>query len=219
MKLLSEQEILDIAEAMVASGVELRTLRLALFQGIDPLFKSVIPYGLPDNAQVVTDLGMMNMAERLADGTVPLQIYLGNAAFLLAAVPASQQVIKKMKGLVDQRASGSPRIDITKVPETKEVIIHSDDMVPYQFMEQGLKVGSSVLKLKVPSIENGIHRKLNSGDPMYFNGTGWLISTSLVMTNHHVINARKELEALLQKKTLKNKGVVLLVSLIMTAKT
>src|SRR4051812_24367943 len=124
MAILTNDEIFEIAEALIVSGIDTGVLRGVLFQGIDPMFKMSIPSGLPPGAQVAADLGFMNMAERLANGDVPLQIYLGNAAFLLAAAPAQQSIIKTWKAAVMQRAYGTPRVDITKVPETNEAIIH-----------------------------------------------------------------------------------------------
>ncbi|KAA2238776.1 trypsin-like peptidase domain-containing protein [Chitinophaga agrisoli] len=194
MALLTQQEILDIANAMIASGIDTNALRGTLFRGINPFFFAGIPGGLPANAQLLMDLGFMNMVERLANGDIPLEIYLRNADFLLAGAPVQQNIIKEKKQIVIQRASGAPKIDITQVPERKQVIIYKNDMVTYGFMQEAVKAGAAVMKLKVPSFENGTQRTLPGGDFILANGTAWLLTGSLIMTNHHVINARKEEE-------------------------
>jgi V8-like Glu-specific endopeptidase len=164
--------------------------RSALLQSLDPSFAALLPYNATPAAQLLMDLGMMNQVERLASGQVPLAVYLGNLSLLLSGTEP-QAVVNSVLDEVEHRTSGAPRLDPTQLPETKEKIIHVNDMVPLAFMERGWKAATAVVKLRVPRFESGVKRLLN-GNPMIYLGTGWLLTESLMMTNHHVINARNE---------------------------
>ncbi len=59
-----------------------------------------------------------------------------------------------------------------------------DTRLPISFLKQALSTGRSVAWLQVPRILNG----QDSG--AWALGTGWLIGQGLVITNHHVIDAR-----------------------------
>ena len=195
MPLLSHKEILDVIEALIGSGLDTAANRGALFQFINPKYVAVIPHAGVPAAQLLNDLGHMNNVERLANGDIPLQIYLQNSALLLSGMEKQQSVIRAALDQVSHKATGAPRLDPAKIPETQEKIIHQDDMVPYAYMEGGVKAASSVMKLRVPRYEDGKPRMLPSGGPMIYLGTAWLLTESLAITNHHVINARNEGEA------------------------
>lgn len=191
MALLTPIEIRTVVNAMIVGGISLPADRGVLYQFIDPRYVAVLPPGSTSAAQIMSDVGHMNRVERLANGDIPLQIYLENALFL-TGVPEAQKTIRLILDTVNHRATGAPRIDTVNVPETQEVLIHRDDTLPYIFMEAGLKAAQSVLKLKVPAFENGQPKLLPSGSQIIAKGTGWLLSPSMIITNHHVVNARKE---------------------------
>jgi len=191
MALLSQIEVERVIEALIASGLDTNANRGVLFQFISNAFKAVLPGGLPPVAQLLSDIGHMNDVERLANGDVPLRIYLRNASLLLMGTEDQRKVILSTLDQVEHRSTGSPRLDLTNVPETKEKIIHIDDSVTYAFMAEGVKAAAAVMKLRVPRFENG-QAMLKNGAPVRYLGTGWLLTDSLVMTNHHVINARNE---------------------------
>lgn len=191
MSLLTQAEVLKLIDALLQSGVDTVANRGALFQFINPTFRAGLPSGLPEPGQLLNDIGHMNRIERFANGDVPLEIYLANAVVLLAADETHQKVVRATLDTVTHRASGAPRVDPATVPETQEKLIHRDDTVTFAFMDAGVKAAAAVMKLRVPRFDNGQARQLN-GHPMTYLGTGWLLSESLVMTNHHVINARGE---------------------------
>ena len=78
------------------------------------------------------------------------------------------------------------------VAETPEKIVHTDDLVTFAFMERGVRAAAAVMKLRVPRFEAGVARVNAAGTPLIYLGTGWLLTESLLITNHHVINARNE---------------------------
>jgi endonuclease G len=190
MPILSQTEIQKTVVATIASGMNATNNRGALLQSIDPAFAALLPYNPAPAPQLMMDLGMMNQVERLANGQIPLAIYLGNLSLLLSGTQ-QQTVVVAILDEVEHRTSGAPRLDPAKLPETKERIIHVNDMVPLAFMELGCKAAAAVVKLRVPRYEAGQKRLLN-GNPMLYLGTGWLVTPSLLMTNHHVVNARNE---------------------------
>ncbi|HYE55700.1 MAG TPA: trypsin-like peptidase domain-containing protein [Chitinophagaceae bacterium] len=194
MALLTQIEVINLVDALISSGIDTGANRGALMQFIDPHYVALLPSGNLPAAQLLQDIGRMNQVERLANGDVPLQIYLLNATVLLGGSPQQLEVVKSTLNLVIQRATGAPRIDTDpeKIPETKEAIVHTDDTVTFAFMENGTKAALAVMKLRVPAFENGQPRKLQNGVQAVAQGTGWLLTGSLVMTNHHVIKARKE---------------------------
>lgn len=192
MALLTQQEVFDIVDALIASGIDTTANRGTLFEFISPTFRAGIPTGGLPAAQLLNDISRMNTVERFANGDVPLEIYLRNAALLLSGAEQQQKIIRAMLDQVNHRATGAPRLDPAKLPETKEKLIFRNDMVSFAFMEGGVKAAVAVAKLRVPRFENGQPRLLPNNAQMMYLGTGWLLTESLVITNHHVINARNE---------------------------
>lgn len=193
MALLTHDERTALIGALIASGLDVPGTRQALLRGsIDPLLLAVMPVSPVPAVQLMTDIGKLNMVERLPGGELPLEIYLRNVDLLLAGSAAEQRVVRTMLSRLTQRATGAPQLDPATLPETKERLIHdTDDTVSFAFMEAGLRAGSSVMKLRVPRHENGQPR-LHKEQPVIYLGTGWLLEQTLVMTNHHVVNARED---------------------------
>jgi endonuclease G len=59
---------------------------------------------------------------------------------------------------------------------------------------QGAEASRSVAKLLVPRHFDGVASTLAGNAPDLGNGTGWLIGPDLLVTNHHVVNARVSTE-------------------------
>lgn len=191
MALLTANEVRDLATALITSNLDPNTMRTAIFQGMPPGLSGAWGHGLPPNVQWVTDINRLNSIERFTNGDIALEIYLRNLDLLIGNGLPEQQVIREMLNRVLQRAAGGPKIDVTAVPELKEKIIHVDDTVTFGFMDAGVRAGAAVVKLRVPRYGNG-QPVLKNNDPVIYLGTGWLLTSSLVVTNHHVINARND---------------------------
>jgi len=193
MTLLPINRTQDLATAFLDLGLDVAASRPVLLSGLPTLFRAGFQGGLPPMLQLMYDIGRVNDFERLADGTVPLQVWLSNAAFL-ATGTQQERVFRAALDDVSHRASGAPRLQPAVLPETKEVVIHRDDLLPYTYFELGIEAAKSVAKLRVPAFAGGVSRTVN-GTPEVYLGTGWLLTPELLMTNHHVVNARKEGEA------------------------
>lgn len=190
MPLLKHLEVDALVTALAKSGVETLAIRGALLQSIDPLYVGTLPGGAPPNAQLLRDIGSMNQQERLTSGDIPLEIYLRNALLLFSGT-AAENVVRDALNKVSQRASGAPELQPAALPEIKEKIVHTDDTVSFAFMDAGVRAARSVMKLRVPRFEGG-REKTSGGNVVHYQGTGWLLTRALIMTNHHVVNARSD---------------------------
>jgi hypothetical protein len=104
----------------------------------------------------------------------------------------SFQPVREALAKLDQITTGAPVIDIKDLPETKERITGGhNDMVPLAFLAGGVAAGASVAKLEVPRFE-GEQPHLTRGEQTIYLGTGWVIAPGLLLTNHHVFNARND---------------------------
>lgn len=177
----SQDRILELRDAALAANLHLN--RAVLLGGITPLWAGSLPAAPNPLSQLQVDLQTMNAEERLADGTVPLVLWLKNAA----ANTASGKPLAVFRRALDE-LSGIPALpDPASLPELQEeVVIHQNDMVDFTFLERGVAAGRSVAKLAVPRHQDG------APDPLRkeFLGTGWLIAPDILCTNHHVLCAR-----------------------------
>jgi V8-like Glu-specific endopeptidase len=72
-------------------------------------------------------------------------------------------------------------------------------------------MGHSVARILVPRFENGAQIRTADGAPWLMVGTAWLVTPQLIMTNHHVICARRSgepraAEADLQKQAVESEA-------------
>jgi hypothetical protein len=193
MSLLSLAERQRLITALIQAGLDVAGTRRVLLNAVDRRLVGVMPVHATPVVQLSGDINTLDNAGRLPTGEVPLEIYLTELLPLLAGEPAAESIVRLLLNSLVQRASGAPKLEPAAVPELKEKLIHgTDDTVPFAFMRAGLAVGSSVVKLLVPRHEGGVARKTASGEPLIYLGTGWLLAKNLLITNHHVINARDD---------------------------
>lgn len=196
MEYFTTQQLDEFINALVSAQINYGVAKPAFTANIDPFWLGAIlpdTLGMPPIAQLNIDLSKLNKTARLADGTVPFQIWLRNAA-LMTTGTEQNKVFQRALDDLTHRTTGAPRIDASNLPEYKEVIVGHDDTLPFFFLKNGAEVGTSVARLSVPRYEQGQKKMLNA-NPMLYVGTGWVIGPELVITNHHVINAREEGEA------------------------
>ncbi|MER7050261.1 trypsin-like peptidase domain-containing protein [Streptomyces jumonjinensis] len=184
---LSPEEILRVRDAALETGLADPMVRPLLFDGILPRYRGTLPLLAAPGMQVHSDLNQMNRVERLVDGSVPLEIWLRNA-IAQTTEAAALTLFQRILDDVARSAGGEPDIVAqTPAPEIKEEIVHRDDTVPFAFLRGGDAAGAAVARLKVPPYQDGEPLQPN-GFP--HAGTGWLIAPALLITNHHVVNAR-----------------------------
>ena len=164
------------------------SIRSALLGGLPAGYRSLLPGG--SAAPLVglqLDLNQLNTTRRLGGGVVPLRVFL-DTAISLAADVEEVSVLREALAEVEGVSSGAPpvHVDPVDVPET---VVTRNDMVPVGFLGGGVTASRAVARLLVPRFEAGVARVVN-GQPMSYRGTGWLLAPRVLMTNHHVVNAR-----------------------------
>jgi len=200
------EELTEIANAIRAGlGAYNAATRAVLVGALPNAIADVMPDGAAPIVQLHLDLQFINAFERLTDGTVPMIRFL-RMALTLGGASAAMDVVRDKLSRLESRTSGAPRVVVDDLPEVKERIIGGhDDMVSYGFMQNGLAVAKGVAKLEVPRFANG-QPHMTGGSQTLYLGTGWIIGKGLLITNHHVINARNDGEAAASAADFKQQG-------------
>jgi len=156
--------------------------RLLFFRIAD--LRGRVPRASSDELQLRTDLLFLNPSAP-RDGVHPLLIWLQNARRFVAGSDQQEffeRLVSQLEGHPAEPAIPPAVIQAIQ----KETILFQDDMLPVGYLQAGLLAARSVARLRVPRYEAGVDR-----DKRYW-GTGWLLTESLLMTNHHVFNARDD---------------------------
>lgn len=181
----------------------------ALTSGISPAFVAAYTQGSSGNAKILTLTDRMNTTKVLISGEVPLIKWLNNAILLAAGVPEEEIFRRALeKASVDGVASAAPAadggeasrvsLDVAALPtgdDGLEIRIGEDDTLAVEFLHRGTAVSRSVAKLLVHRHFDGQPSMLPGDEPDWGNGTGWMLAPRLLITNFHVIHARRPLEA------------------------
>jgi endonuclease G, mitochondrial len=171
--------------------------RGALLAGLPIGYRSLLPGGNAAPAIALQlDLGQLNATRRLVDAIVPLKVFLANAIGFAETIEGVSELREALTDVeealadVETASSGAPPVVVEPV-DVEEAIVARDDMVPLGFFAGGVTASRAVAKLLVPRFENSVPTLIN-GKPMNYRGTGWLVGQNMLMTNHHVINAREQ---------------------------
>jgi endonuclease G, mitochondrial len=191
-------QIKDAIISKVGYGADIRNI---LFANINPAYTYLLPVLNNPLLQLINDLNELNDVKMLSDGTVPFRIYLDQAGRILKPFPDSSEIIQKSVSDLSHKTLKTDPVSNPQLPSqpvvekmVQEKIILKNDMVYYQWLEQGFLAGISVGLIKVPRYDNEVPKFLTGNEPAIYLGTGWLIGAGLVITNHHVINARDDNE-------------------------
>ncbi|QRN92900.1 trypsin-like peptidase domain-containing protein [Archangium violaceum] len=200
---LPQDELDGLYDAVVKTGLGNPMTLFSLLSGIDPHYAQQLQnVALPPTALLLDTLNRLNETERIVDGTVPFERWLKNAAKLAGPRPDAQAFTRALSEIA-QRASGAPPIEnLDSLPELLEQIVHQDDMVPISFFAGGVAASQSVALIRVPRHDGRVPRLLSSGEPYLSQGTAWFLTPELVITNHHVINARQPGESTASREDL-----------------
>lgn len=177
--------------ANIAYDEEIRTL---LMFGVNFQFVGQLKRFGSDGNQLSGDLNTFNSVERLADGTIPLEVWLRNALDEFSIRDTTNTLSRALDEVTNRKSTAAPIANPTNVPnlvEAREKILHRDDMVAYGFLAGGFEAGKSVARLQVPRHDNGTLTSGPFGTEIH-QGTGWLVGPDLMITNQHVVNARTD---------------------------
>ena len=124
MGILSHQQLLSLHAEIVAAG--LGTEVLTLRTGINPHFLCALPTASSPSSQLLLDLSALNDTPQLPDGSLPMLIWLQNAATLTAGRP-SELLLRDLIGCLQHADTGTMPIgsrDAIFVP------LHSSKVLP-----------------------------------------------------------------------------------------
>jgi endonuclease G len=179
--------IKELVDALVAGGLATTRNLDSLSSNLNKHFASTLDDSGSPLPRLVRTLADLNSVRRIVDGSVPLTQWLAAAEILLASRP-EVAVIRRALAAITNGASEPAEVIVDDLERAKDPT--RSDMVPFHFLAIGARAGRSVARLKVPLIDAGTRRLLPSGEPEMDTGTGWLITPDLLVTNHHVIEAR-----------------------------
>jgi endonuclease G, mitochondrial len=183
MALLSLRERIELIRAADSIGAGEPDSRRILVARLGDRRATMQIISVP-HQQVVADLTMLENDPPQAGEIPPLVTWLENAIVFAAGQPA-EAIFWKYLDKLSPGAPGAPGApDPASLPEYKEAIVFQDDMVPYSYLRLGLAAGQSVARLLTPRYDGKKSSKKG------YWGTGWLVSPTRLMTNHHVLNAR-----------------------------
>ncbi|MFP2904606.1 trypsin-like peptidase domain-containing protein [Pyxidicoccus sp. 3LFB2] len=186
------ERLRELKQAAEDAGLVGAPKRDALLMGLNTKYRYGFLKDLPNPLdQLGSDLNQLNTVDRLTDNTVPMAVWLQNAVDN-TVVDGAAQILQRALNEVRAREMRPKLPDPATLPERLEQIVHEDDLLPIGFFAQGTAVAASVARLEVIRYEKGIARTTASGKPITYYGTGWLIAKDLLITNHHVINARDQ---------------------------
>lgn len=196
---LSNDQYRTLVQAAVDANLMLidRGLRL---RGVSPRVIASLPLDSTPIQQVSLDLLRLSEIERLPDGQIPLVEHLKSIAFELKLRDRADKAaeFERVANAIANRETGAPPLpNPATLPEAirNEVIVGLNDMLDFPFLRMGSEVGRSVARVLVPRFDNGVAAKTSDGAPWVMAGTAWLVAKDLALTNHHVINARKQGQA------------------------
>jgi hypothetical protein len=98
MPILDRAQVLMLHAAAVAAQLD----RAAILSGLNAAYVQSLPTSSQRSAQLLIDLGELNATERLADGVLPLQVWIENAIALTGA-RAEAEVFQRTLDLVANR--------------------------------------------------------------------------------------------------------------------
>jgi hypothetical protein len=177
-----------VSALLTIPGIEDFNVRTSLLYGLPPLGlnRSQGDARLDLNGILV---GLGNVGRLLDQGGArPLVVVIDNA---LERIPESSELGVRLKALAGRMAElyGG---DTQPAPAQADAVsrealifgLQRDTRLSFTFLEGALRTVRSVARLAVPRFFGGSR----SGETMF--GTGWLIAPGVLITNHHVIDAR-----------------------------
>jgi hypothetical protein len=201
MTYLTPSELSALRDAILDNLGYKDSIREIFLSDVNNQFKHILAVDNIPMVQLEMDLAKLNRTERLVDGTIPFQSWLNKVGQYLRQYPeiniTVQEALSKIESIALKaepvKVSGPSSEVVNKVVQEK--IISQNDMVSYAFLEGGWKAGIGVVRLQVPRYNGGFPLQSVDGGSVIYSGTGWLLTKDLIITNHHVVNARSENEA------------------------
>jgi len=178
-----------------AGQVELLDLLLALPATKTPAQREALLFSLPASivdsidlagdrqSSLVTLIETLEYWGQLADGRWATEV------MLLNAIRAARNTQFESKLEAIRRAFALPASAVTLPELPEEIASDISYLMPVGFLGQGQVASRAVARICVPQFFGGTMKIVN-GRPRLGLGTGWLIASTLLVTNRHVVAAR-----------------------------
>ncbi|PSL52074.1 trypsin-like peptidase [Saccharothrix carnea] len=205
---LSPQALAEVRQAAISVGFADTEQLKALTSSMEPAYVAVAAQGGNPLARLISLLNRMNTTRALVSGEVPMWEWLNQAIPLSGGLP-EEMVFRRALEIVSPDGVARPGTAPTDVPREVpdevaalpvadgdlEVVILKDDTLAVDFLHIGVEVARSVAKVVVHRHFDGVPSTVAGGAPEVGDGTAWMIGPRLLITNHHVVNARIGLDA------------------------
>jgi endonuclease G len=197
---LTDDALEEVRQAAVAASLITDANLDASTVGISPAFVGQSMSGGTNLAKLHTLLVRMNETEKLVNSQVPLEKWLKNAIVLSGETEAELVFRRALEQIEsDSLPTEGAAPDVEAAPRTEagalEIEIDEDDTLSVAFLLRGAIAARSVAKLSVHRHFGGEPSSVAGGEPDWGFGTGWMIGPRLLITNHHVVNARRKDES------------------------
>ena len=202
---LDDDTLDEVRAAAIRLGFADDAMTPALTAGINPAFVAFAAQGGNGLARLTTLTARLNQTRVLVSGEVPFKKWLKNAVLQAGGTPeelvfrgALEQI--STDGAADPGGGPAPASttsDVQAVPRDNgalEITIEQDDTIDVGFLHSGSQASRSVAKLMVHRHFGGAPSFVAGNRPDVALGTGWLVAPRLLVTNHHVVNARAPIE-------------------------
>lgn len=207
MRLFTAGELNTIVTEAIGAGLAGR--RESLLFAFSPALTASLSGWAQDNPAdaLRVDLADLNQLDQPIDGEIPIVIWLSNAHAMTAPTrPATAKLFNELALLAAERAAqvanalAGPAIPAAGAAAAAsltipQLVLFRNDLLPDSFIRLAGERARAVARLTVHSYQGGQQRPLPSGNPDGVYGTGWLIGPKHLVTNWHVVTARKEGEA------------------------
>ena len=166
-------------------ATDVRDGRTALLQGIPGNVRAALNRSDNQYVDLMNILDQLEKLGRLDNGERPVVIVTHNGWRMSRGTELGELLAETEKEIEAAYGGDEPLADL---PATPEVLIFggTGEWVTGAFIEQARLIGRRVARLLVPRYSGGI-----LVHPVGGVGTGWLIAPGLLLTNHHVIEARE----------------------------
>lgn len=157
-----------------------------LAQALAPADRALLPWDRDPQVRARQVLQHLNTLRSVA-GALPLDLWLGRAE-ARARLRRLEVPFAEARDELHVYQQQAPQPSAAEA--RPEALIGANDLVPFAFIPSAMKVGQAVALIEVPRFLRGKREWL--AQPCC--GTAWLIGPGLIMTNHHVVAARTEMD-------------------------
>lgn len=200
-KYLSFDDLDELESKIISWELANRNKRAVLVRSLPPLFVSGIPGSDIDSDRLSFDLQALNETETFNHDdqiVIPFRLWLNAVHRQVRGYPDKESYVQNLINTIF--SVGEPDKQITTTMTTlldskfkNEKIIKKSDILNFAFLAKAEKVGRSVFYIRVQQFIDGT-AKVQDGtnEPIFSEGSAWLIGKKHVITNFHVIEARKK---------------------------